>query len=98
MPEQLIEDRDERIEASFETLRADLASRTPEERAAGLARGVDMLVEDLPENREFYDRMKGLRALEAAGVEERSDRLHELSRQMHGPLGYDTTLAEKRNP
>jgi len=94
MPEQFTSEREERIKSTIDGLR----NRTPEERAESLARGVDMLVEDLPENREFYDRMQGLTALKAAGFKETSDRLHQLSRQLYGPLGYDTRVDEKNNP
>jgi hypothetical protein len=94
MSEQLIPDREEHIKSTTDMLR----NRTPEEKAASLARGIDMLVEDLPANREFYDRMKGLRALKAAGYREQSDNLHKYTRDLYGPLGYDTSIAEKNNP
>jgi len=94
MPEQFTSEREEKIKSTIDGLR----DRTPEEKAASLARGVDMLVEDLPENREFYDRMQGLTALKAAGFKEKSDRLHELSQQLYGPLGYDSRVDEEQNP
>lgn len=92
MSEQSTSEREDQIKSTIDTLR----NRTPEEKAGALVRGIDMMVEDLPENREFYDRMAGLRVLKSAGIQAQSDRLHDLSRQLYGPLGYDTSLAEKR--
>jgi len=93
MPEQFTSEREEQIKSTIDTLR----NRTPEERAAAFQRGMDMLVEDLPENREFYERMQGLAALKAAGIRQESDRLHELSLQLYGPLGYDTNRPKKKS-
>jgi len=94
MPEQFTTEREEKTNSIIDGLR----DKTREEKDDALQKGLEMLVEDLPENREFYDRMKGLRALEAAGIRAQSDRLHDLSRQAYGALGYDTSLAEKKNP
>jgi len=94
MPEQFTTEREEKTNSIIDGLR----DKTREEKDDALQKGLEMLVEDLPENREFYDRMKGLRALEAVGIRAQSDRLHDLSRQAYGALGYDTSLAEKKNP
>jgi hypothetical protein len=55
-----------------------------------------MMVEDLPENREFYSRMQGKTALKLAGFKEHSETMRKLDRELYGPLGYDTS-AESKN-
>ena len=93
MSEQFTSEREVQIKSTIDTLR----NRTPEEKAASLTTGVDILVENLPENREFYTRMQGLVALRSVGMQEQSDRLHHLSQQFYGPLGYKTSFSEEKN-
>ena len=88
---ELIPNREEQIKSTIDKLR----NRTDEEKADDLAKGMDMLVQDLPENREFYARMQGLAALKSAGVQLQSDRLHASSRRAYGVLGYETGLPER---
>ena len=92
MSEQFTFEREDRIKSTIDSLR----DRTPEERAAGLENGIDMLVEDLPENREFYARMQGRKVLELAGFREHSETMKNLDRELYGPLGYDTSVAESK--
>lgn len=71
---------------------ARLRDRTPEEKAAQLARGLEMMREDHRENMEFFDEMAALRGLKNVDEKRKSDELYVLNRQAYGALGYDPNV------
>lgn len=94
MAEQFISEREEQVRSTVDRLRASLAGQTPAEKAERFQAGVDMMVDDLEENRAFYARMKGVAALRTTVQRQESDAIYANARQLYGPLGYDTSPRE----
>lgn len=91
MSEQFISPREEQIDSTMEEMRETVAEQTPEQKEESLKAGVEMMADDLEENRTFYARMKGVAALRATVEVHHSKEVHGIARQLYGPLGYDSS-------
>lgn len=91
MSEQFISPREEQIDLTMAEMREAVAEQTPEQKEASLKAGVDMMRDDLEENRAFYGRMQGVVALRATVEMQHSNEVYSTARQLYGALGYDSS-------
>lgn len=91
MSQEFISSREEQIDSTMNEMREAVAEQTPEQQEESFEAGIEMMDNDLEENRAFYARMKGVAALRATVEVQHSNEVYGTARQLYGPLGYDSS-------
>ena len=89
MSELYISPREEQTHATIAAMQERIENQSPDEKAASLNAGLDLMLEDYEKDPTFFTRMGEL-AVKRANAERTPDAWYDTARQIHGALGYDT--------